>query len=348
VNNNNADIILLRAISGSKAYGLDTPQSDTDIRGVFAVSVRKLYSLAYAEQWNEENNNIVMYEVRKFTELCLKNNPTMLELLATPEDCILEYHPAFRRFTPDIFLSKLCRETFAGYAHSQVRKARGLNKKIVNPMGEQRKTVIDFCYILQGHGSVALSSYLSEKGWKQEQCGLVNISHARDLYALYYSPDIRFSGIIRGEDSNDVALSSVPEEFAVSAYLSFNKDGYSRYCKDWKEYQQWIELRNEERYRGTIEHGKNYDAKNMMHVFRLLDMALEIAIEGKIIVRRSNRRELLAIRAGTYGYESLLSRAEEKLVQIYEAFEQSPLPDAPDAQHIENLLIETRESVYQN
>ncbi|MEM8892659.1 MAG: nucleotidyltransferase domain-containing protein, partial [Bacteroidota bacterium] len=29
------DLILLECISGSKAYGLDTPTSDTDIKGVF-------------------------------------------------------------------------------------------------------------------------------------------------------------------------------------------------------------------------------------------------------------------------------------------------------------------------
>jgi len=30
-----SNLILLECISGSKAYGLDTPQSDTDIKGVF-------------------------------------------------------------------------------------------------------------------------------------------------------------------------------------------------------------------------------------------------------------------------------------------------------------------------
>lgn len=343
---NNADTILLKVISGSRAYGLDTPQSDTDIRGVFAVSARKLLSLSYDEQLNEDKNNVVMYEVRKFTELCLKNNPTMLELLATPEDCILERHPAFQRFTPKMFLSRLCKDTFAGYAYSQVKKARGLHKKIGNPMGTPRKSVMDFCYVVQGHGSLPLSEFLRRKNWRQEQCGLVHIPHIRDFYGLYHSETHAFSGIVRSDESNDVILSSIPKELTIAAYLSFNKDGYSRYCKDWKEYQQWVELRNDERYRGTLEHGKNYDAKNMMHVFRLLDMALEIAVEGTITVRRSNRAELLAIREGTYSYESLLSRADEKVAQIHEAFGQSPLPDAPDTHYIENLLIELREMVY--
>ncbi len=41
----------------------------------------------------------------------------------------------------------------------------------------------------------------------------------------------------------------------------------------------WVEHRNKARYNTNIEHGKNYDSKNLMHTFRLLDMAEEIARE---------------------------------------------------------------------
>jgi hypothetical protein len=38
-----------------------------------------------------------------------------------------------------------------------------------------------------------------------------------------------------------------------------------------------------------VQHGKNYDAKNMLHVFRLLQMAEEIALTGTIQVRPSTK-----------------------------------------------------------
>jgi len=338
--------ILLKVISGSRAYGLATATSDTDIKGVFAASRNGFFGLSYPQQINEDNNNSAMYEIGRFTELCLKNNPTALELLATPSDCILEQHPLFTSLTPEIFLSKRCEDTFAGYAASQIKKARGLNKKIVNPMSAERKSLLDFCYILSAHHSVRLVDFLAQNHWKQEECGLVSIDHCSNLYALYHSPEALFSGILRGDDSNDVALSSVPKDCPIVAYLSFNKDGYSRYCKDWKEYQQWLSLRNEERYHSTIEHGKNYDAKNMMHVFRLLEMAYEIATERTINVRRNNREELLAIRSGRYTYEDLLSMADDKLLSIHDAFKRSDLPDEPNAGAVEQLLIDLRVNVY--
>ena len=139
--------IIFECISGSRAYGLDTPTSDTDIRGVFVLPKEQFYSLDYVGQINNETNDIVYYELRKFIELCSKNNPNILELLNIPEECILYKNPIFDRVTLDLFLSKICEKSFANYAFTQIKKARGLEKKIVNPMSEQRKSVLDFCYV---------------------------------------------------------------------------------------------------------------------------------------------------------------------------------------------------------
>jgi hypothetical protein len=171
----------------------------------------------------------------------------------------------------------------------------------------------------------------------------------RDIYALFYDHDgdLGFSGIIQKESANEVALSSVPKGSSPMAILSFNKDGYSTYCRSYREYWDWVKLRNEARYQNTLEHGKNYDTKNMMHTFRLLDMAAEILREGKVIVRRPNREELLAIRRGDFMYEDLIAKAEEKIAFINELYETCTLPDAPNQERIEALLYEVREEFYQ-
>jgi hypothetical protein len=128
--------------------------------------------------------------------------------------------------------------------------------------------------------------------------------------------------------------------------MSFNKDGYSKYCKDYKEYWDWVEKRNDVRYQNTIEHGKNYDAKNMMHVFRLLNMAEEIATEKRVNVRRKDREYLLQIRSGEFMYEDLVEQAGAKIEKIEKLYEKSDLPDQPDKNLSNELLIEIRKELY--
>jgi hypothetical protein len=341
--------LLLQCISGSRAYGLNTPQSDTDYKGIFVSPKQTFYGSHFTDQVANETNDIVYFEWKKFVDLLGKNNPTILELLATPEDCVLYKHPLITDLKAEDFLSKLCCQTFAGYAQSQIKKARGLNKKISNPVEPERKEIIDFCYVVDGLKVVPLRQWLSGNGLKPEECGLVKLTHMRDMYALFHqtqSPEQRLKGIYSGADSNDVSVSSIPKGIAPLTLMSFNKDAYSIHCKEYAQYWEWIEKRNESRYQSTVSHGKNYDAKNMMHTFRLLQMAEEIAREGKLFVRRTDREFLMSIREGKFEYEELLARAEEKVSLIEELFEKSALPQEPNLERLEELLVTVRASFY--
>ena len=151
---------------------------------------------------------------------------------------------------------------------------------------------------------------------------------------------------MRSELSNELHLSSIPKGETPLTYLYFNRNGYSVYCKEYKSYWDWVEKRNELRYENTMQHGKSYDAKNMMHVFRLLDMAQEIA-EGKgVITRRPNRDYLLRIRSGAFEYEDLLQQAQDKMKQIEILYDQSSLPEEPDAIAVNRLLVRLRKEFY--
>lgn len=215
-------------------------------------------------------------------------------------------------------------------------------------MSQQRKSVLDFCYVVKGHGAVPLKKWLEENELEQEKCGLVNIANMRDVYALFYDENntIGYRGVISKVTANEVALSPVPKGEQRMAILSFNKDGYSTYCKKYREYFDWVKKRNPARYENTITHGKNYDAKNMMHTFRLLDMAYEIATEKTIHVHRPNRDFLLKVRSGAFEYEELLARAEERLEEVDNAFEYCDLPEKPSRALLSERLVNVRQEWY--
>ena len=176
--------------------------------------------------------------------------------------------------------------------------------------------------------------------------GLSAILHLKDCYNLFYSESDFYTGIIRKDEANDVCLSNIPREETPVGLMYFNKDGYSVYCKKYKEYWDWVEKRNDERYKTTLAHGKNYDSKNMMHVFRLLLMAREIAIEGTVNVWRKDREFLLDIKLGKFEYDELVSKAEELKAELAGLYERSGLKDEPVIEEINELLVEVREEYY--
>lgn len=342
----NRNLIVLECISGSKAYGLQTPDSDTDIKGVYVLPRNEYYGLDYVGQINNASNDIVYYELKKFIDLLTLNNPNILELLATPEDSILYKHPLMEKLKIDDFLSKQCKNTFSGYAMTQIKKAKGLKKKIVNPVAKKRKLVLDFCYVIHEQGSIPVLEFLKTNNMEQQYCGLSKIPHMHETYGLYYDENSKYQGLIRSQNANDISLSSISKGIMPVVIMSFNKTAYSKFCKEYKEYWDWVNNRNEKRYKNTIEHGKNYDAKNMMHTFRLLAMAYEIGRYGKINVRRPDREFLLKIKNGEFEYSELLNMAEQKMKEIEESFIKSTLADKPDREMINKLLIQTRKDFY--
>ncbi len=347
---NEPEHFLLKCISGSRAYNLDGPRSDTDLKGVFIQPMTELYGLNYTPQVSNPTNDETFFEIGRLIELLLKNNPGVLELLATPRSHILFRHPVMDMFDPQIFLSKLCRDTFAGYARTQMQKARGLNKKMNVREAPVRKGVMDFCWVYSGNATYSLNEWLQYEGIMQEDCGLGAMNHFKDCYKLFVQRNMpentRLNGIVRSAGSNDVNTSEISKGMAPSGLLYFNKDGYSMHCREYREYHEWLEKRNEDRYKTNMTHGRQYDTKNMMHTMRLLSMAEEIARFKTINVFRPDREFLLGIKAGNYAFDELVKMVDEKMISIEEAYEKSDLPESPDPELAEELLIKIRKQIY--
>ena len=147
-------------------------------------------------------------------------------------------------------------------------------------------------------------------------------------------------------ESNQLRLSSIPKGETPICNIIYNKDGYSTHCKDYKEYEEWLENRNEQRYVDTQAHGQKIDGKNMMHCMRLIRMAQEIGAGKGIIVRRPDAQELLSIRRGEIDLDNLIDMAEEEIARMDEIFDNSDLPNGVDKDLVNDLLIKIRKSFY--
>lgn len=345
----NKNLILFECISGSKAYNLATENSDTDIRGVFYLPKNMFYGFDYQTQVSNETNDIVYYEIGRFIELLLKNNPSCLELLATPEEFILHKSALLKELNYKDFITSEVEKTFVGYALSQIKKAKGLNKKFLNPIDKVRKTVLDFCYIIIDNKTISFLDWTKSNSYKQEFCGLSKINHSKDLFAIYYNENLNYRGVIKDETNDDIRLSEIPKNEKQIAYFIFQKDEYSTYCKQYKEYWEWMEMRNEDRYTTNITHEKNYDSKNMMHTIRLLKVAKELLETGHLNVKRiEDRDELLAIKKGEFTYEEIMIKIDDLKREIEEKSKLKILPKELNSSKIEDYLINLRTKLYEN
>lgn len=364
---------LLLVIRGSHAYGTNIETSDYDFSGVYIQSQDDILGFGYREQINDDGNDIVLYEIRRFLELISVNNPTILELLNTPGDCIIYKDPVFDIVLNNrhSFITKQCAKSFGGYATQQIKKARGLNKKQNWEMSKvERKNPMDFCFIHQGEYSKPLTKFLIDNKLDQKFCGLSKIPHSRDLYSLFYdrvshniwgqgnsiiSTIYRFFGTplkFRGisfEDSNELRLSNIPKGGGqFIGYISYNKDAYIQHCRDFREYSEWLSRRNTQRWVDVKSHGQMIDGKNMMHSVRLMDMAIEIGSGMGIIVKRPDAQKLLDIRRGLVDLDSLIDSVEHRISEMDEIFHNSDLPDSVDQKILDEILINIRREHYNN
>ena len=182
---------LLLVIRGSHAYGTNIETSDTDYAGVFIQSQEDIFGFNYKEQINDDTNDTVIYEIKRFLQLLASNNPTVLELLNTPEDCIIYKDPIFDLILEnrDKFITKVCAKSFGGYGKMQIQKAKGQNKKQNWEKDKvTRKDVLDFVYVIEGSKSIPWKKW-NDGRYEEKFIGVVNVPNAMNVYAVYYDTD---------------------------------------------------------------------------------------------------------------------------------------------------------------
>jgi len=117
------DRVIYRCVVGSRAFGLDTEESDTDRRGIYLPPADLHWSLyGVPEQLENEETQESYWELQKFLVMALKGNPNILECLYTP---LIEYMSPLAQELLDMrdaFLSRLVYQTYNGYVMSQFKR----------------------------------------------------------------------------------------------------------------------------------------------------------------------------------------------------------------------------------
>ena len=359
--------ILYKTIVGSQAYGTNTENSDVDIKGIFWIDHKKFLTLnppvtPQMGQINDEKHNITFYSIYRTLELLKDANPNFIELLWMPEDCILYKSdiltPLFE--SRNMFITRMAYKSHASYAYSQIKKAKGKNKKVHNPQPETMPSKLDFCkviplvknyeyktqQVLHGNASYDYFPYrpinIKETDIDLSKCHVASLEHTPNVYRLYYYGD-KAKGVFRGNDM--LVCESIPKEDEwenIIGLLIYSENEFEKYLRDWRSYWEWKKNSNPNRWKSQEGGIIDYDVKNMQHCFRLIYSGFNILTNGEPIVRFESKKLqfLKDIRDEKYTYDELMNKLSCSYKEMEEAYEKCKLPDCVDSEKLELLYKE--------
>lgn len=129
---------------GSHCYGLNVSTSDLDMKGICIEPLKFHYGfLNNFEQHielvgNGNPNDLTIFSLKKFAKLASDNNPNIIEILFCDDSDVLQIddYGEELRAARRSFLSTRAFYTFAGYAHSQLKRIKTHRGWLLNPPKE--------------------------------------------------------------------------------------------------------------------------------------------------------------------------------------------------------------------
>jgi len=294
------DITIYKVISGSKAYGTSTPESDTDVRGIAIVPDKRYYYgfIKNFEQYMDNTNDVQIYDIRKFFALARACNPNIIEILEINNPKLILKETKWSTILKENkhkFLSMKAALTFSGYAFAQLQRIETHRKWLLNPP-EHYPMRTEF-------GLDEKQSMSFEK--LQAMNKLINDGQMQDANIIQY---------IQKENN------------------------FRNACMHYKQYEEWKKTRNEKRAELEAKYG--YDTKHASHLVRLLRMGKEILTIGKVIVERNDAQELIDIRSGKSSYDEIINYAKQidaEIKELYKQPEKCNVPYSPNEDELDEL-----------
>jgi hypothetical protein len=327
---------------GSHAYGTNTESSDEDYRGVFIPPKEYYFGSKKIEQAELHKPDVVIYEISKFFKLAADCNPNALEILFVNNEDIIYYDKLGEELLANrnLFLSKKVKFTMTGYAVSQLHRIKLHKRYLMNPpkvpptrtsLGLPEQTLIPQDQLMAAQAEVQkeLDRFQFDfmEGLEESTKIGIRTNMTEMLAEMKITSEQHWMSAARkiGLSDNFIDIMQRERQYATAK-------------REWDQYQNWKKTRNDTR--SALEEKYGYDTKHAYHLVRLIRMCREVLITGKVIVKRPDREELLAIRNGAWTYEQLIEFAEKEDIMLNELYRTSDfLPKTADKEKLDQLLI---------
>lgn len=303
--------IIFEAIAGSHLFGLNTPSSDKDYKGVF-IPTKEDYFLQKApksikrttgDNHSKNGANDVdteYYSINKFFEMLEQGQTVAYEMLFTPENLILknsEEWKLIQRHTSDL-VHKKC-TAFIGYAKQQADKygIRG------SRMGTLEKVIEHF----EGY----------RKDLRIEEADLEFIKcldHVDVITKAYETP----------------LLQVLEKKFTYTCKVEYVLDCLHKIYDNYGERSR------------LAKENKGIDWKALSHAYRVCKQGQELLSSGKITLPLDpiHRDIALKIKTGQLPFTEVQQLLEENLKDLIDCEKDSNLQERINKDLADNLLLE--------
>jgi len=337
-------------IVGSQAYGTNTPDSDTDIRGIAIMDDLKYYFgfVDRFEQYEDGKEDTIIYDIRKAFKLISDANPNMIDLLFTDERFFQKVDPVFQIVldNKEKFLSKRIRYTYTGYAFAQLKRIKTARGWLLNPPAKKPERSD---YGLPDR-SLLSKDDLGAFQWVlayllKDSLDYLNLSDPTRLEL----ETVNWIGLVQQKGMPDEAFDQIQKITGASDMwmeTMRREQMYLNAKRHFDSYMQWKDGRNKKR--ATLEEKFGYDTKHASHLVRLMRMGKEILTDGKVIVFRPDREELKEIRNGAWPYDRIEEYANQTEQEIAALSATSALTNEPNRPALDKLCCDVIQKFISN
>lgn len=343
------DRTMLLVRHGSMAYGTNVETSDEDFRGI-AIPTKDYFfsSIKNFNQAELKDPDAVIFNINKFFNLAIDNNPHVIEILHVDPNDIMYISKLGEKLVErkDEFLSQRVKYTFSGYAISQLKRIKTHRNHILNP---PKAPPLRKDFGLEEHSVISGEQLQAITASIQKEMDKLNFNFMDHLEddVKYEIKKSMISILSEYKIYSDDMWKACAKKVGLNdnfIEILFKERQYANAKKDWDNYITWKNARNPVRH--AMEEKFGYDGKHGLHLIRLLKMCKEIVSSGKVIVKRPDAEELVGIRQGLWSYDKLISEAEKLEKEIEQAFLTTKLPKVADKVKLDNFCIELIEGSF--
>lgn len=305
---------------GSHLYGTNTPDSDTDLKGIYIPDGRDIIlhrykpTLNYQRKKKEGERNtkddfdMELLSLDNFVKLLMEGQTMALDMLFAPKSMWTGCSPIGEFMMDELMDNRLKLisknvASFVGYARQQASKY-GIKGSRMDVL-QRTMSMLDGLPLYD-----RLENHFEEM--------LSHVNHCSSFISLEKTPLVSIVSIPDPNGKRVTFLEVCGRKIAFTATVKVARECYGKILAEYGGRAR----------KANLDGG--IDWKALSHAVRVNSEAIELLSTGTITFPRPDRELLLQIKFGQLPYEKVAEMIEQGLSDLYDAKDKSKLREVPD------------------